>query len=299
MSKFLIRLGDMTTHGGKVLNGFSDYVIEGIPVAGVGHLTSCPLCKGVFPIIQGDSGLTVNGVPVSLHGHSTACGAKLISAQLERVVEAGASGGYASFSPENAASTKQVTDGDVKTELTNKFGAKVADNLSKSPTAMQELKDWMQKGGTIDANPNGGSSTLFSHDGKSMGKILIDPSSNPNLTTATISHELGHSKHEVIPDRSSEASFVHSYTRGAGGEADAVMNNIKVKNEILANGGSNIGVSSDYGSQYEAIYNQSQQTGNIQGAQDQIGQIFETQEKTSINGQNYYQYFASHYQNNK
>lgn len=295
MGKFLIRLGDMTTHGGKVLNGFSDYVIEGIPVAGVGHLTSCPLCKGVFPIIQGDSSLTVNGIPVSLQGHLTACGAKLISSQLERVVETGGGGGYSSFSPTKATPTKQVTDGDVKAELTNKFGSKVANNLSKSPTAMQEMKDWMQKGGTIDINPNGGSSTIFSHDGQSVGKILIDPSSDPNLTTATISHELGHSQQEIVPDTSSEASFVHSYTRGAGGEADAVMNNIKVKNEILANGGSNIGVSSDYGSQYETIYNQSQQTGDIQGARNQIGQIFETQEKTSINGQNYYEYFADHY----
>ncbi|MDI2091878.1 PAAR domain-containing protein [Commensalibacter oyaizuii] len=87
MAKPLIRLGDMTTHGGKVINGFTDYTIQGIPVAGVGHMTVCPLCKGAFPIIQGYNGLTVNGIPVALNGHSTACGAKLIASQTEEVVD--------------------------------------------------------------------------------------------------------------------------------------------------------------------------------------------------------------------
>lgn len=87
MGKALIRIGDMTTHGGKVLNGFSDYTIQGIPVSGVGHLVACPLCKGVFPIIQGYEGITVNGVLVALEGNVTACGATLIASQHEEIVD--------------------------------------------------------------------------------------------------------------------------------------------------------------------------------------------------------------------
>lgn len=87
MSKPVILKGDKTTHGGTVLNGFSDYTIQGIPVAGVGHLVACPLCKGVFPIVQGYGGLTVNGIFVALEGHVTACGAKLIPSQHEEVVD--------------------------------------------------------------------------------------------------------------------------------------------------------------------------------------------------------------------
>ncbi|MDI2113957.1 PAAR domain-containing protein [Commensalibacter nepenthis] len=89
MVKALIRKGDMTTHGGKVIEGFSDYTIQNIPVAGVGHKTICPLCKGVFPIIQGYGGITVNGIFVALEGHVTACGAKLIPSQHEEVVDEG------------------------------------------------------------------------------------------------------------------------------------------------------------------------------------------------------------------
>lgn len=43
MSKPVILKGDKTTHGGTVLNGFSDYTIQSIPVAGVGHLVACSL----------------------------------------------------------------------------------------------------------------------------------------------------------------------------------------------------------------------------------------------------------------
>lgn len=92
MVKALIRMGDMTTHGGKVIEGFSDYTIQNIPVAGVGHKTICPLCKGVFPIIQGYGGITVNGIFVALEGHVTACGAKLIPSQHEEVVDDGGGG---------------------------------------------------------------------------------------------------------------------------------------------------------------------------------------------------------------
>lgn len=108
MVKALIRMGDMTTHGGKVIEGFSDYTIQNIPVAGVGHKTICPLCKGVFPIIQGYGGITVNGIFVALEGHVTACGAKLIPSQHEEVVDDG-SGNGSDF--DNAKSIKFLFKG--------------------------------------------------------------------------------------------------------------------------------------------------------------------------------------------
>lgn len=46
--KDAIRLGDSTTHGGKVLEAFSRTDLNGKPIAGVGHKVSCPLCKGFF-----------------------------------------------------------------------------------------------------------------------------------------------------------------------------------------------------------------------------------------------------------
>jgi uncharacterized Zn-binding protein involved in type VI secretion len=77
--KDVIRLGDLTTHGGVVLQAFSHTDLNGKPIAGVGHNVSCPLCKGIFPIAEGSSTYAVDGIPVALDGMKTACGAALIA----------------------------------------------------------------------------------------------------------------------------------------------------------------------------------------------------------------------------
>lgn len=77
--KRVIRLDDPTDHGGKVTS-VSAYQtnIMGKPVARVGDLCACPI-HGVHPIVEGDSQWTIDGIPVVLEGHKTACGATLIS----------------------------------------------------------------------------------------------------------------------------------------------------------------------------------------------------------------------------
>ena len=45
-------------------------------------MVSCPLCKGIFPISQGDASLIDDGKPVAYHGCKVACGATLISSQM-------------------------------------------------------------------------------------------------------------------------------------------------------------------------------------------------------------------------
>ncbi|MGB8923875.1 MAG: PAAR domain-containing protein [Pseudomonas sp.] len=77
--KDIIRLGDSTTHGGKVLEVFSQTDLNGKPIAGVGHKVSCPLCKGIFPIAEGSGVYTVDGTPIALDDMKTACGAALIA----------------------------------------------------------------------------------------------------------------------------------------------------------------------------------------------------------------------------
>lgn len=75
----IIRLGDSTDHGGKVIEAFSQTNLNGKPMAGVGHGVDCPKCNGTFPITEGSALLDVEGVPVALNGMKTACGASLIS----------------------------------------------------------------------------------------------------------------------------------------------------------------------------------------------------------------------------
>lgn len=86
MQPFIVQ-GDKTTHGGTVLAGspFSD--CEGKPIARVGYMVACPLCKGVFPISQGDQSNSIDGAPVAYHGCKTACGAMLISSQVRTLTE--------------------------------------------------------------------------------------------------------------------------------------------------------------------------------------------------------------------
>lgn len=77
--KGVIRLHDSTTHGGKVISVAHTPSDMGKPIACVGDMTTCPKCKGTFPIVEGAADCTIEGRPVSFHGHKTACGAALIS----------------------------------------------------------------------------------------------------------------------------------------------------------------------------------------------------------------------------
>lgn len=81
MSKSVIKAGDTTTHGGKVMTGVDALQYGSVSVAGFGDLVSCPLCKGTFPIVEGSDFLMCEGKKIALEGMLTACGARLIASQ--------------------------------------------------------------------------------------------------------------------------------------------------------------------------------------------------------------------------
>jgi uncharacterized Zn-binding protein involved in type VI secretion len=77
----VIRLGDATSHGGKVVKvSATQFTVDGIPVACVGDLCSCPI-KGHdnCTVAEGDAQHVINGIAVAYEGHKTSCGATLIS----------------------------------------------------------------------------------------------------------------------------------------------------------------------------------------------------------------------------
>lgn len=78
--KNVIRRGDLTSHGGKVLVASGTVFVHGIAVARKGDPCSCPL-KGhsACVIAEGDPMVLVGGIPVAFQGHKTSCGATLIS----------------------------------------------------------------------------------------------------------------------------------------------------------------------------------------------------------------------------
>jgi uncharacterized Zn-binding protein involved in type VI secretion len=67
----LIRVGDDTDHGGKVVTGSSSMRFDGRYVARKGDEVSCPQHPDVKPnvIEEGDATTTDNGVPIARHGH--------------------------------------------------------------------------------------------------------------------------------------------------------------------------------------------------------------------------------------
>lgn len=75
--------GDKTSHGGTVIEGDPTFTTHGKPVAHVGHMVTCPKCKGgPFPIVTGAPDFINNGKAVARHGDKTACGATLIAGQV-------------------------------------------------------------------------------------------------------------------------------------------------------------------------------------------------------------------------
>jgi len=75
----VIRLGDTTSHGGKVVSACGDFKALGKPIAVNGDLTICPKCKGSFPIQVSSSDRHHHGKAVAYAGDKTTCGATLIS----------------------------------------------------------------------------------------------------------------------------------------------------------------------------------------------------------------------------
>lgn len=76
----VIRLGDPTSHGGKVESvSASHFTVGGITVARVGDLCSCPIKgHGNCTIAEGDPHHVIDGIAVAHDGHKTTCGATLI-----------------------------------------------------------------------------------------------------------------------------------------------------------------------------------------------------------------------------
>lgn len=78
MGQLIIVLGDKTDHGGTVITAGSTTDTNGFLWARQGDMVSCPKCKGVFPIAQGDANFISDGAPIAYAGCKVACGATLI-----------------------------------------------------------------------------------------------------------------------------------------------------------------------------------------------------------------------------
>ncbi|MCI1006671.1 MULTISPECIES: PAAR domain-containing protein [unclassified Herbaspirillum] len=81
MGRPFIVVGDKTSHGGTVISGDQTFLVHGKAVARVGDLTTCPKCKGTFPITSGAGDMKSMGQAPARDGDRTACGATLMASQ--------------------------------------------------------------------------------------------------------------------------------------------------------------------------------------------------------------------------
>jgi uncharacterized Zn-binding protein involved in type VI secretion len=76
----VIRIGDSTSHGGKVVTGSDTSLVMDKGVARVGDKCTCPTNGHHNCVIaEGDEKVTIDGRAVAFDGHKTSCGATLIS----------------------------------------------------------------------------------------------------------------------------------------------------------------------------------------------------------------------------
>jgi uncharacterized Zn-binding protein involved in type VI secretion len=77
----VIRLGDATSHGGKVISTrATHFKVGGIPVACIGDSCTCPISgHNGCTIARGSSRHRIEGVSIAFEDDVTSCGAKLKS----------------------------------------------------------------------------------------------------------------------------------------------------------------------------------------------------------------------------
>jgi uncharacterized Zn-binding protein involved in type VI secretion len=90
----IIRLGDSTSHGGKVISASSRMMVDGKPVALLGDACTCPIKGHGSPrIVEGEPTFMVDGKPAAFEGHKTDCGASLIPSTGMTVLDKGRAAG--------------------------------------------------------------------------------------------------------------------------------------------------------------------------------------------------------------
>ncbi|MFP5482245.1 MAG: PAAR domain-containing protein, partial [Gammaproteobacteria bacterium] len=186
-----ILIGDTTSHGGVVVSGSPTTSVEGRPIARVGDMVTCPLCKPhVFPIVEGLCTFTDNYMAVALHGHKIACGATLIASAANHLPNSPAPDTPSTASP-----------------LKGKLGQSIDTLIGKSPTLVNNLNTLQSQGWKVDYGAAGGGS----YANRREKTITLDGNlrGNANQATQVLAHEVGHALHPYQLETSSRQAYLN------------------------------------------------------------------------------------------
>jgi type VI secretion system secreted protein VgrG len=173
------------------------------------------------------------------------------------------------------------------------LGDEVDRIAAKSPTFQAQLKELKGKNWHIYYGPEKSLSVID----RKYNRIKINGSEKgtPAGTVRALTHEVGHAQYPYKPDYSSKAAYLNEMHADEGA---AMLNNIKIQREILANGGPNIDISGNPANTqaYNAIYDQYLKDGNAAAARTRLGELIGSKERLSYpDGQTYDEYFGEWY----
>ena len=114
-----IVLGDRTDHGGEVIEASGVTDTHGKGIARMGDKVSCPKCRGIHSIAQGDLSMKIDGAYAAYHGCKTTCGAILISGQA--VTTTTPSGGSGTGSSGSATGGQKAATAGVASAIADRF----------------------------------------------------------------------------------------------------------------------------------------------------------------------------------
>ncbi|EHD13992.1 hypothetical protein CIN_13510 [Commensalibacter intestini A911] len=120
------------------------------------------------------------------------------------------------------------------------LGTDIDRYASQSPTLVKQIsklkrKDWKIVWGA----DGGGTTTQFEYYDVQDNRIIIDSHFKTNQSqdiayvTSSLAHEVGHAFFHKVPDLSSIDACIKSLMFGGGSEADAIINQLTVRKEIL------------------------------------------------------------------
>ena len=171
--------------------------------------------------------------------------------------------------------------------------------VNQSPTLATQVQQLQQQGWSIQYGPAGGGS----YANRAQRRIVVDSNERGNATalTQTLAHEAGHASYSLPPptpmDNLTRQQYVDQNTqRHLRDEGEATLNNLQVRDEIMASGGPDIGVAGANSGQYQQTWRQ-YQSGAIDRttAREQIANAFGT-EHTSTTGEDYRTYYGQPYE---
>lgn len=178
------------------------------------------------------------------------------------------------------------------------LGADIDALVALSPTLESSIEQLLLDGWVfVYGTPGAGDYTSL--DGSKIIRIDGNYRNDANATLSGLAHEVGHATFTVDVDTSSKDAYVSAYLEGEGA---AVLMNIKVQREIIANGGPDIGMRGKRENHafYNSQYDQFLQDNDAERARHAIGDYYGAHELTSVEVDDravtYEEYYGDYYE---